>query len=345
MEIAIAYHDTVMAGIKRYALEMIRAYQGMGHAVKPTPIRGKEFTLFGRKVGGILTYRAARALTHPRARVVHCASHHALVRTANVVSIHDLILLKYPDLFHMTGPQRRFEEGDIRRALTRPLVMVDTAHVKRDIMERYGTPDSKIRVAHLGIDRDTFHPDPERPAILAPDRINLLTMGDLNPRKRVDLLIKAVDALGDPRLRIVHVGAWHGVSQFADELRATAKALEARGQYVYGGKVTDAELRRLYSHADLFVIPTLDEGFGFPPLEAMACGCNVLASDIPPLRETLEGHATFAPLTVEGFAQGIERALKERRPAERLTQHAATFTWDRCARETLDAYRDVLGAQ
>ncbi|HWG89439.1 MAG TPA: glycosyltransferase, partial [Candidatus Thermoplasmatota archaeon] len=169
-------------------------------------------------------------------------------------------------------------------------------------------------------------------------RVNLLILGDLNPRKRVDLLIEAVAALDDPRLRIVHVGAWHGVQQFATELREKAKDLEARGQYVYGGKVSDTDLRRLYSSADLFVLPTLDEGFGFPPLEAMACGCNVLVSDIPPLRETMGDLATYAPLTAEGFTKGLEEALKRKRPAATLVDHAATFTWRRCAEQTLQAY-------
>lgn len=342
MDIAVAYHDTVMAGIKRYALELTAAYRTLGRDVRSYPIQGREFTVLGRKVGGILSYRAARAFTAPRARIVHSASHHALVRTANVATVHDLILLKYQDLFHMNRAQRRFEERDILAALKRPVVLTDTAHVKRDLVERYGVDEGKVHVTHLGIDTATFHPDPERPALLEEGRVNLLTIGDLNPRKRVDLLIKAVAGLDDPRLRIVHVGAWKGVSQFADELQETARELQAKGQYVYAGKVSDEELRRLYSHADLFVLPTLDEGFGFPPLEAMACGGNVLVSDIPPLRETLGDTATYAPLTVEGFTKGLETALRARRAPEELVRHARTFTWERCARQTLAAYEGAL---
>ncbi|HWG91577.1 MAG TPA: hypothetical protein VNZ52_12080, partial [Candidatus Thermoplasmatota archaeon] len=211
MQVAVAYHDTVMSGIKRYALELVKAYGTLGHEAREVPIRGTELTVLGRKVGGIITYRGKRFLTRPRAKVVHSASHHAYVRTANVASVHDLILLKHADLFGMNAQQRRFEEKDLRRALALPLVMVDTAHVKRDIVERFGTDPGKIQVAHLGIDAGKFHPDAERPALLEKDRVNLLILGDLNPRKRVDLLIEAVAALDDPRLRIVHVGAWHGV--------------------------------------------------------------------------------------------------------------------------------------
>jgi glycosyltransferase involved in cell wall biosynthesis len=115
---------------------------------------------------------------------------------------------------------------------------------------------------------------------------------------------------------------------------------------IFTGYVPETDLPALYSGADLFVFPSLYEGFGLPPLEAMACGTPVVCSNSSSLPEVVgDAAVTFDPQDVAGLADQIDRVLSSSAIREELIQkgiaRARQFTWDRAMRQTLDVYRKV----
>jgi glycosyltransferase involved in cell wall biosynthesis len=116
------------------------------------------------------------------------------------------------------------------------------------------------------------------------------------------------------------------------------------------GHVPQADLPALYSAADVFVFPSLYEGFGLPALEALACGTPVVASNVSALPEVVGDAALqVSPLDVEALADAMERLLRDDRlradQRERGLRRAAQFSWDKAARQTAEVYRRVVEAR
>jgi glycosyltransferase involved in cell wall biosynthesis len=129
--------------------------------------------------------------------------------------------------------------------------------------------------------------------------------------------------------------------------RAVAEAPAGR-KPLFTGYVADADLPALYAGADLFVYPSIYEGFGLPPLEAMACGVPVLASNTSSLPEVVGGAGlTVDPLDEGAIAEAMLDLLQDRPRREALAaaglERAACFSWERTARQTIDVYNDVGG--
>jgi len=143
--------------------------------------------------------------------------------------------------------------------------------------------------------------------------------------------VEALGQLGAQRFRLVRVGPQRD-PEYIQAYRARAAELDL--DLIECGFVPDEALPAFYGHADLLAFPSLDEGAGIPPLEAMACGTNVVVSDIPAHREACGDLAFYAPGEASGLAAAVSRALENRRPADVLRRHALGFSWAR----TADAY-------
>ena len=133
------------------------------------------------------------------------------------------------------------------------------------------------------------------------------------------------------------------------EVNATVERLRLEQDVVFLGHVPDEDIPALYSLADLLVMPSLYEGFGLPPLEAMACGTPVVASNATSLPEVVgDAGLLVAPREACALAEAIETVLSDsqlrNRMVERGLARASTFTWERTAEETASVYRHVLGA-
>jgi alpha-1,3-rhamnosyl/mannosyltransferase len=268
-----------------------------------------------------------------------------------VVTVHDLSVLLHPE-WH---PARRVAE--FARAFDRTLqrachLLTVSESVKREIVEHLGWPPERVTVTYNG--RRPFlrplAPDEYEPIVqkfgLVPGYF--LHVGTVEPRKNLAMLLEAHTALPAAVRRkhpLVVVG---GVGWQSNDLENELSARRHDGTVRRVGYCPDEVLAAMYSAARALVFPTFYEGFGMPTVEMMACGGAVLASTAPAVAETVGGTAHLIdPHDTDGWRAAMLRACTDhewwmalRRGAE---EAARPFTWDACARSTLDAYQRALG--
>lgn len=277
-----------------------------------------------------------------------------LCRVPIVVSVHDVSFLEYPQYF------TRFRSAQLRNTVRRTVlraarVLTPSEFSKRCIMRAYGLDDEKITVMPNGVS-SAFRPIAREVAAQwlesrysLPKRY-ILTVGDLQPRKNHLALIRSYEELlrAHPELpqHLVFVGkrAWR-----SEQVIAAAKASPAGGRIHFMDFVADEELTRFYCACDLFVYPSLYEGFGLPIIEAMACGRAVACSNTTAMLEVADSAALlFDPESEREMVRAMRDLLVDpelRTRMERLgLQRASQYSWDRTARRTLDVYYEVAGA-
>jgi glycosyltransferase involved in cell wall biosynthesis len=264
-----------------------------------------------------------------------------------VVTVHDLSFISYPQNFPALNRAylRTFTQLSVRRA--RRVIAVSES-TKRDLMRYYDVSGDRVDVVYNGVD-PSFRPMPAadvaefRRQRELPDRF-ILFVGTLEPRKNVTRLIEAYARLPRSRPPLMLLG---GKGWLYDEVFGCVETLELRGEVSFVGYVPVEELPLWYNAASLFVYPSLYEGFGLPPLEAMACGTPVVASDASSLPEVVGQAGLLAdPTSSEALAQAIQQVLEspvlqEEMGAAGLVR-AKGFSWRRTADCTVASYRRAL---
>lgn len=271
-----------------------------------------------------------------RAKIMH-ATNFVLppaVRAAGVVTVHDLAFLDRPDEL---APAEHALPALVRDAARRAAVVcTPTTAVARQVVQRLGVRDDRIVVTPLGVDPAWFvaaAPSPEMRRRLKLPRHYLLFVGTAQPRKGLDVLLQAhTMAPGAPPLVLTGAAGWGPQVRTGDPRRVLRT-----------GYLPEVDLRRVVAGAAALVLPSRDEGFGLPLLEALACGIPVITSDAPALVEVAAGHAQHVPV---GDAAALAHALSTVDSADRTPEtaaarraHASMFTWRGCAESTVDAYR------
>jgi alpha-1,3-rhamnosyl/mannosyltransferase len=268
-------------------------------------------------------------------------------RVPRLVTCHDLLTLASDDA--QIAPERfRQKKRQLYQAAAAgaDAIITVSATTRRDVIELLGVPEARVYVTHLGID-PRFRPHPPEAVQAVCQRYRLapgyvLFTGSISGRKNTARLVRAyAQSRASAERPLVLAGTMAYRSE--DTLEAIHQcAPGTRVQLL--GYVPDTDLPALYAGAGCFAFPTLYEGFGMPILEAMASGIPVLTSTTGAAPEISAGLAVCVdPYDIEAIAAGIDRALAT--PATTLAQarvHASTFTWERCARRTLDIYRQVL---
>jgi glycosyltransferase involved in cell wall biosynthesis len=268
-------------------------------------------------------------------------------RAGRVVVIHDLIYLSRPELF---TPVERAYFGLIPRLLPRAEVVATVSeHVRRHVLDRFPRRDpGTVVVVPNGVDDRFFIADVDRrtQADDARSRLRLerpfvLAVGRINPRKNLGRLVRAFGRLGLADHLLCIAGPRDGRSD--PDLDAALEAARP-GTVRLLGEVPDDLLPGLYAASELTCYLSLEEGFGVPPLEAMAAGAPVLGSDIPVLREVAADAAAFVtPLDDAAIAEAIDGLLRD--PAHladlraRGKVRAAGYRWSRSAGAALAALR------
>jgi len=270
----------------------------------------------------------------------------------SVITIYDLSFFFFPEAFQSLNRiyLSLFTPYSAKRA---DRVVAISASTKEDIVRYLGVDPGRIDVIYPGVD-EAFRPIADRGRLAAfrdkhglPEKV-ILFVGTIEPRKNVERLVRAYARLkkeGDLPHKLVIGGAegWLYAGVFA-----TVEEMGLGADVLFPGYIPRDELPLWYNVADLFVYPSLYEGFGLPPLEAMACGTPAIASNTSSLPEVV-GEAGFLvdPYDVEGMAGAMFKVLTDEGLREgmrrRGLERAQGFSWLKMARETVKVYGSIRG--
>lgn len=269
------------------------------------------------------------------------------------------LVVTIPDVTFITNAEHHIEKNiefcTRQSALARKRaarVIAISESTKRDIVEYLDIPEERIAVTHLAADGAYKPIDDDRlldevRARYQLDGDFLFYVGTVEPRKNLARLIKAYSRL-EPSVRdhyrLVIAG---GSGWLNSDIYALVESLKLEGSVRFLGYVAAADLPVLYNLATAFAYPSLYEGFGLPPLEAMACGVPVVTSNVSSLPEVVGDAAlTVDPTDVDMLSDALGSLLRDEALRASLRRkglyRAAEFSWERAAKETLAVYRSVL---
>lgn len=272
--------------------------------------------------------------------------------TAGIVTVHDLSFILFPD--HADSSLANYLERAVPESVRRArLVLADSENTRNDIECLLDAAPEKVEVLYAGVESRFRHSEDAAALEVVRQRYGLgwpfiLSVSTIERRKNLGRLVQAYGRLrskrrGLPKLVIVGRRGW----LYEDVFEAVVD-LGLEDDVIFPGYIADDDLPALYSLAELFVYPSLYEGFGLPPLEAMACGTPVVAANTSSLPEVLgDAFLGVTPTDVEGLADAMERALDDTELRADLRQRgvkrAAQFNWERSAERLLALYRRTVG--
>ena len=270
-----------------------------------------------------------------------------------VFTVHDLAFLTQPET-HLHSNRAFLARMLPRFCAAATLVIADSEATRQDLLRCYALPPAKVRTVPLGVE-PRFRPQEPRAAralVAAQYGLTgsyLLFVGTLEPRKNLRRLLLAYRRLlqvrggaACPPLVVAGAPGW-----WTDVLHRAVRRLGLEARVRFLGRVPDEHLPALYSTATVFVYPSLYEGFGLPPLEALACGAPVITSNCSALPEVVGDAALQVdPRDVAALADALDRLLSDEQTrqvlASRGPAQAAQFTWARTAAATVAVYREAL---
>lgn len=348
-----------LTGIGRYAWELA---QGLQHDPRISSLR------FYRN-GRILKSLDRSEIFRGRSRVKRYSGYDRLVASlalkgalfhgpnfflpdhvsGGIVTVHDLSVFKFPE----THPAERVKifERKFTSSLDRAYhILTDCHHAKQELHEWFGLADEFVTAVPLGVGRNY---QPRLVAECAPilQKYGIeqsgfaLCVATFEPRKRISTAIAAYELARSrgalPPLLLIGGTGWRN-----SELGKQIDSATHRGNVMSLGYVDEYDLPFLYASAGLFLFPSIYEGFGLPPLEAMASGVPAIVSNRSCLPEVTQGAAMMIdPDDVDAFAEAILRGLEDdnwrTEAIERGLRVASGYTWDNCIENTVNVYRKV----
>lgn len=272
----------------------------------------------------------------------------------SVITVHDLAFVHYPHFLTATSAAYY---GLIDKAVLRAdHIIVPSEHTKHDLIGQTGVPSDKVSVIYEAANT-LFTPLPVEPtrremaAKYGFPETYFLTVGTIEPRKNVTGLLQAFAALREKFGLTTPVGLViaGGRGWLYEETLEAVRHLNLTDSTFFVGRVSDAELHKLYVGARAHIHPAYYEGFGLPPLEAMACGTPTIVSNVSSLPEVVGDAALLVnPRDSEEIAVAMHRLLTDDGLHEEMRskglQRARTFSWEKAAQRTLEVYRQVVAA-
>lgn len=269
-----------------------------------------------------------------------------------VVTVHDIDFLTIPE--YLDPAWVKYKEKYTRLSFKRASRIIAVSdYMKKEIVRHFGVPEEKIHVIYHGVSRyfrgakdskQQIRGVLEKLGVVAP---YILFVGTFHKNKNIIRLLKAFKRFkqsSELPHRLVLAG---GTGQSYDEAVRTLAELKMRDYVSLLGFVAENDLPAVYTGADLFVLPSLFEGFGMPVVEAMSCGVPVIASNVTSIPEVVgDAGLLFDPYSDEEMAAAMEKVLRDRGfhaiLREKGLNRAKQFTWEKAALQTLDVYKAAL---
>lgn len=357
------------AGVGRYARELVRALarqgpddldlqvfyfdfkrKGLSFDVAPAAVRSVQW------VPGRVVQKAWKTVHFPpydwfagRADLYHFPNfvRPPLTGGRSVVTIHDVSFLRMPETTEEKN--LRYLTAEVGRTVrTADAIITDSAFSRREILELLKADPDRVHAVHLGLDAHAPHTSKAQIADVKQrhrlDKPYLLFVGTIEPRKNISFLVEVFERLTsfDGELVIAGMAGWKCENIFR-RMENSSRAKDIR----YLRYVPDGDLPALYAGAEALVYPSRYEGFGFPPLEAMAQGTPVVSSRGGSLPEVLGDAARFVDdFDAEAWAAAVTDILSDTDQRNTLIEkgrdQVKPYTWERTAQETLAVYRRVL---
>lgn len=251
-----------------------------------------------------------------------------ILHGCNVITIHDAAVVASPRGYSW-GFRVWYKLLNWTLCRTARHVLTVSEFAKSELMKWYGARSEKVTVTYLGSEH-ALRPKPD-PAVLDKHKLEsrnyILSVGSNNPNKNFLGFLHSLSSISDEKIQVAIAGP-RDLKIFGGDRVSDARVRDL-------GYVSDSELRTLYENAACFVFPSFYEGFGLPPLEALALGCPIVVSDIPALNEIV-GAVAFKcdPGDSVSIGMQIATSLREKSPRELLTSFATKYSWQDCGSKT-----------
>jgi len=273
--------------------------------------------------------------------------------TKTIATIHDLACFKYPEFYlsETLAVHKRKNKQNISKA---DMIIAVSENTKNDTVEILNIPEEKIKVIHEA-PSDIFKTKPETKFLqqvknkYGITKRFILYVGTQEPRKNLLSLVEGYHRL-DKTLKdeydLVIAGRKDHPQDMHAALISKVDELGIQNNVIFTGHVAEEEVVALMYEAEMFIFPSLYEGFGLPVLEAMTCGTPVAASNVSSLPEVVgDAGITFNPKKIDSITDAMNQVLTDSKfkaiLSEKGKKHAETFSWERAAVKTLDIYKEI----
>lgn len=272
-------------------------------------------------------------------------------KARKVTTIHDLAIYKYPETFFPRGGHNIVANQKRKLFFAKydcDLIICVSETTKQDVMEILKIPEKKLRVIYEAPD-PVYFPRTDEAIQKVKEKFGtkgsyLLCVGTREPRKNIDRAVMAFSEISSvyPDLSLLIAGKYG----WGNEMSNVPPKADQVSNVKLLGYVEKEDLAALYSGATAFIYPSLYEGFGLPILEAMACGCPAVVSNLGSMKELAVGSSVLVdPQSSESIAGGILKIIKDKKTKDELKikgiKRAGEFSWDKTALQTLDVYHSL----
>ncbi len=295
----------------------------------------------------IEAYRLSRIVRH-QGDVVHLPNQHfaryaLFLKKPFIVTVHDLVRTCF-GFAKETITERILLKLDRRYIQRANHIIATSQNTRNDLIKYLKIPEDKISVVYNGVDHNIFKPCD----IKLIDKPYILYVGSERPRKNLSRLFEAFAKLkGEfPELKLAKVGNPGRSEKYREDTMKKLGSLGITQDVIFIDHIPELDLAYYYSSATLLAYPSFYEGFGLPPLEAMACGCPVITSNTSSLPEVVsEAGIMVNPYDTDSLAQAMRLVLTDSKLRDDMVrkglEQAKRFSWERAARETMEVYEKV----
>lgn len=298
-------------------------------------------------------YNLARSIKS-QGSIVHLSNQHfaryaLFLKQPFIVTVHDLARCCF-NFDPETVSEKILLKLDIRYIKRASHIIAVSQNTKNDLVKYLNIPENEISVIYNGVDHNVFKP--YKPYQMKPfhklPKPYIMYVGSERRRKNLGRLFEAFAELKRefPGLKLVKVGDSGRSEQFRSDTLKMVSALGIAEDVIFTDHVSEVDLAYYYASAALLAYPSLYEGFGLPPLEAMACGCPVVSSNTSSLPEVVgEAGIVVTPYGIYSLARAMGQVLTDEQLRNKMVrkglEQSKKFSWDKAARETMEVYESV----